>query len=242
MSAEADRSADRAAMVEQQLAGRGISDGRVLEAMREIPREAFLPRERHYEAYADRAVPLGSGQTVSQPWIVAAICQALALSPGDRVLEIGTGSGYSSAVLARLGGEVISIERLPELADLARRNLDALGGERVEVICADGSVGLPERGPFDAIAVHAAAPAEPQELLAQLAPGGRLVAPVTSRGAPGAESAEYLVRWTRPPDAGDEHGIASPEGESFSRETLVACRFVPLIGEAGYPDAEAADR
>ena len=235
MNADADRSADRATMVEQQLARRGINDRRVLDAMREVPREAFLPRERHYEAYADRAVPLSSGQTVSQPWIVAAICQALTLSPEDRVLEIGTGSGYSAAVLARLAGEVISIERLPELADLARRNLAALGVDRVEVICADGSIGLPERGPYEAIAVHAATPSEPQLLLAQLAPGGRLVAPIASRAGPGGESAEYLVRWTRPGAAGSERDLASPEGESFSRETLVACRFVPLIGEAGYP-------
>lgn len=241
MSADADRAGDRAAMVEQQLARRGIDDRRVLEAMREVPREAFLPRERHYEAYADRAVPLGFGQTVSQPWIVAAICQALTLSRADRVLEIGTGSGYSAAVLTRLAAEVVSIERLPELADLARDNLAALGVEGVEVICADGSVGLPERGPWDAIAVHAAAPDEPQELLAQLATGGRLVAPVTSRGAPGAESAEYLVRWARAEGAKREAGLDSPAGESFNRETLVACRFVPLIGEAGYPDAAAGD-
>jgi protein-L-isoaspartate(D-aspartate) O-methyltransferase len=244
MSADADRSGDRAAMVEQQLARRGISDPRVLEAMREVPREAFLPRERRYEAYADRAVALGSGQTVSQPWIVAAICQALELSSEDRLLEIGTGSGYSAAVLARLGAEVVSIERLAELADLARGNLAALGIDNVEVICADGSVGLPERAPWDAIAVHAATPGEPQQLLAQLAPGGRLVAPIASVGERGRERDEYLVRWTRAsgapaPEAG--RGLDAPEGGRFSREMLVACRFVPLIGEAGYPDDRAID-
>ena len=234
-----DRYLEREAMVERQLAGRGIEDPRVLEAMRAVPRELFVPAEQSREAYADRAVALGYGQTVSQPWIVAAICQALHPAAGDRALEIGTGSGYSAAILARLAGEVVSIERLPELVELARRNLEAAGAEGVEVICADGSVGLGDRGPWDVIAVHAATPAEPQELLAQLAPGGRLVAPIASPLDRGSRREEHLVRWTRPVADDPDRGLVAPKGETFRRETLAACRFVPLIGEAGYPEAEA---
>ncbi len=158
---------------------------------------------------------------MSQPWIVAAICQALAVEPGDRALEIGTGSGYSAAVLARLGARVVSVERIPELTELARANLARAGVEGVELICADGSLGLPERAPFDVIAVHAAVPAEPEALLAQLAPGGRLVAPLVSGRLARSEN---LVRWYR-----------SPAGELLS-ETLAGCRFVPLIGAAGYTE------
>jgi protein-L-isoaspartate(D-aspartate) O-methyltransferase len=236
-----DRSEERAAMLADQLAARGIEDRRVLAAMGAVPREAFVPAERAHEAYGDHAVSLAAGQTISQPWIVAAICQALALRPVDRVLEIGTGSGYSTAVISRLGGEVISIERLPELDDLARRNLAAAGEPTVEVICADGSVGLPDRGPFDAIAVHAAIPTEPQLLLAQLAPCGRLVAPIAIAPGSGGEAGEYLVRWQRPlsrqaPDDGEDAELEQPEGRSYARETIASCRFVPLIGAAGYPD------
>lgn len=224
-------------MVDRQLAARGIDDRRVLDAMRAVRRELFVPAEQSREAYADRAVALGYGQTVSQPWIVAAICQALAPSAADRALEIGTGSGYSAAILARLAGEVVSVERLPELAALARGNLAVAGVEGVEVICTDGSVGLGDRGPWDVIAVHAATPAEPQALLAQLAPGGRLVAPIASPAEQGSRREEHLVRWTRPEAV--DRDLISPEGETFRRETLAACRFVPLIGEAGYPDAES---
>jgi len=225
-------------MLDAQLERRGISDRRVLEAMGAVPREAFVPPERAHEAYADHAVTLAAGQTISQPWIVAAICQALELAAEDRVLEIGTGSGYSTAVISRLAGEVTSIERLPELARLARRNLAEAGEREVEVICADGSVGLPERAPFDAIAVHAAIPTEPQHLLVQLAPGGRLVAPVAIAPGPGGETGEYLVRWQRPPEQEGPEAAAleQPEGRSYARETIAACRFVPLIGAAGYPD------
>ena len=237
MQAGDDRFGERAAMVEQQLAARGIEDQRVLDAMRAVPRETFVPAELSREAYADRAVALGYGQTVSQPWIVAAICQALAPGPSDRALEIGTGSGYSAAILARLAREVVSVERLPELAELARRNLAAAGVEGVEVVCADGSVGLGGRGSWDVIAVHAATPGEPQELLAQLTPGGRLVAPIATPAERGSQREEYLVRWTRPEAV--EGDLVAPEGETFRRETLAACRFVPLIGEAGYPDAES---
>lgn len=231
MGTDAEKSqAARSRMVERQLAGRGIEDERVLAAMATIPREEFVPRVSRREAYADRAVTLASGQTVSQPWIVAAILQALACEPGGEALEVGTGSGYSAAVLSLLAESVVSIERLPELADLARANLERVGIRNVEVICADGSVGLPDRAPFNAIAVHAATPSEPQQLLDQLAPGGRLVAPVSSmpeRG--GGYGDERLVRWERDPVA--------REGEDavFRRRALAACRFVPLIGAAGYP-------
>ena len=219
-------------MVATQLARRGIEDERVLAAMGTVPREEFVPAASRREAYADRAVSLAAGQTVSQPWIVAAISQALAPRPTDRALEIGSGSGYSAAVLSRLVESVISIERLPELADLARSNLDRVGVTNVEVICGDGSIGLPDRAPFDVIAVHAATPSEPQELLAQLSPGGRLVAPVSSmpeRG--GGHGEERLIRWERDPL--DHSGL---EGEAvYRRRTIAACRFVPLIGAAGYP-------
>ena len=131
--AQPDRSAEREAMVATQLAGRGIADERVLAAMGAVPREGFVPADRAGEAYGDHAVALAAGQTVSQPWIVAAICQALAVAPGDRALEIGTGSGYSAAVLARLGAQVVSVERIPELTELARANLARAGVEGVEL-------------------------------------------------------------------------------------------------------------
>jgi protein-L-isoaspartate(D-aspartate) O-methyltransferase len=222
--------AERAAMVEEQLARRGIEDERVLAAMGAVPREEFVPDVSRHEAYADRAVALASGQTVSQPWIVAAISQALSCGPGDRALEIGTGSGYSAAVLSHLVDSVISIERLPELAELARANLARVDVTNVEVICGDGSVGLGERGPFDAIAVHAATPSEPQELLAQLRPGGRLVAPVSDMPEHGGgHGSERLIRWERDP-------LDQPGADAvFRRRTIAACRFVPLIGAAGYP-------
>lgn len=231
--ADAARFAEqRAAMVERQLAARGIEDPRVLEAMGAIPREEFVPESGRHEAYADRAVALAADQTVSQPWIVAAITQALAPKPTDRALEIGGGSGYSAAVLSRLVESVITIERLPELAELATANLARVGIDNVEVICGDGSVGLPDRAPFDVIAVHAATPSEPQELLAQLAPGGRLVAPVSTmpeRG--GGFGDERLIRWERDPAPGPGAG----EDAVYRRRTIAACRFVPLIGAAGYP-------
>jgi protein-L-isoaspartate(D-aspartate) O-methyltransferase len=222
---------ERQSMVGKQLARRGIEDQRVLAAMGSVPREEFVPAASRAEAYADRAVALAADQTVSQPWIVAAMSQALTPRPSDRALEVGTGSGYSAAVLAQLVGEVISIERLPELAELARTNLARVGVENVEVVCGDGSIGLAERGPYDAIAVHAAMPSEPQELLAQLRPGGRLVAPVSAmpeRG--GGHGEERLTRWQRDPLAQTSPGSDA----SYRRQVIAACRFVPLIGVAGY--------
>ena len=201
-------------MVERQLRRRGISDERVLEAMGKVPREAFVPARHERHAYADSALPIGADQTISQPWIVAAICQALELEGGERVLEVGTGSGYSAAALAELAAEVLSVERHESLALTARGTLAELGVAGVEVIVGDGSRGLPERAPFDAIAVHATAPAPPRSLLAQLAEGGRIVVPIAG------EEFDVLTVLRR---RGEERG-----------EALGPCRFVPLIGEAGF--------
>jgi protein-L-isoaspartate(D-aspartate) O-methyltransferase len=205
-------------MVERQLRRRGIGDERVLAAMGEVPREEFVPERYRSRAYADSALPIGEGQTISQPWIVAAICQALELSGGERVLEIGAGSGYSAAVLSRLAAEVIGVERHRSLAAEARRALDALGVENVELRVGDGSRGLPERAPFDAIAVHATAPGPPRTLLGQLAGGGRLVVPIA------ADRADLLTVFRR-------------RGGELLREEIGPCRFVPLIGEEGFGPA-----
>jgi protein-L-isoaspartate(D-aspartate) O-methyltransferase len=208
-------------MVERQLRRRGIGDERVLAAMGEVPREPFVPPEHRRRAYTDGALPIGHEQTISQPWIVAAICEALELKGDERVLEIGTGSGYSAAVLALLASEVVTIERVPELAQTARDLLAELGVGRVEVIEADGSGGLGGRGEFDAIAVHATAPQPPRGLLAQLAAGGRLVAPIASDGA------DMLTVFRRLPDG--------PGGDSaFEQRVIAPARFVPLIGSEGF--------
>jgi protein-L-isoaspartate(D-aspartate) O-methyltransferase len=205
----------RARMVEWQLRRRGIADERVLAAMAAVPREAFVPAGLRHRAYADSALPIGAGQTISQPWIVAAICQALELRGGERVLEVGTGSGYSAAVLAELAAEVVSVERHRSLAEAARLTLDRLGVGAVEVVVGDGSRGVPERAPFEAIAVHAAAPAPPSALLGQLAEGGRLVVPIA------AGEVETLTLLRR-------------RGEGLETVDLGPCRFVPLIGEEGF--------
>ncbi len=205
----------RQRMVERQLRRRGIADERVLAAMAAVPREAFVPPGLRHRAYADSALPIGAGQTISQPWIVAAICQALELGGEERALEVGTGSGYSAAVLARLASEVISVERHEELARAARATLTALGVGSVEVRVGDGSRGMPERAPFAAIAVHAAAPGPPEALLTQLADGGRLVVPIA------AGETEMLT-------------VLRRRGAAVESESIGPCRFVPLIGEEGY--------
>ncbi|MEK6276658.1 MAG: protein-L-isoaspartate(D-aspartate) O-methyltransferase [Actinomycetota bacterium] len=202
-------------MVERQLRRRGILDERVLAAMAKVPRELFIPESQRRRAYADSALPIGEGQTISQPWIVAAICQALRLEGSERVLEVGTGSGYSAAVLARLAAEVITIERHLELAREATLRLRELGFDNVEVGVGDGSRGLPEQAPFDAIAVHATAPNPPASLLKQLGPEGRLVVPIAS------DRADMLTVFHRRADA-------------FETEVIGPCRFVPLIGEEGF--------
>lgn len=202
-------------MVERQLRRRGIHDERVLAAMGEVPRELFVGERYRDRAYADSALPIGEAQTISQPWIVAAICQALELGGDERVLEIGSGSGYSGAVLSHLAAEVIGIERHASLAEEARGVLDRLGIVNVELIVGDGSRGLPERAPFEAIAVHATAPAPPQALFDQLAEGGRLVVPIATDGA------DMLTVFRR-------------RGEDLLAAEIGPCRFVPLIGEEGY--------
>ncbi len=208
----------RASMVERQLRRRGIADGRVLAAMGQVPREQFVPERYRGRAYADSALPIGEGQTISQPWIVAAICQALMLSGSERVLEVGSGSGYSAAVLSLLAAEVIGIERHQSLASEARHALDALTIENVELLVGDGSRGLAERAPFDAIAVHATAPAPPRALLGQLVDGGRLVVPIA------ADQADLLTAFHR-------------HGDELRRQEIGPCRFVPLIGEEGFGPA-----
>jgi len=205
----------RRRMVERQLRARGIYDERVLAAMERVPREAFLPEEMRSRAYADSALPIGEEQTISQPWIVAAICQALRLRGSELVLEIGTGSGYSAAVLSLLAGHVVSVERHEALSREAGRALESLGVGNVELTVGDGSLGVPERAPFDAIAVHATAPAAPPALLGQLADGGRLVVPIASGEA-------------------DMLTVLRREGERIESETIGPCRFVPLIGEGGF--------
>ena len=202
-------------MVERQLRGRDIVDDRVLAAMERVPRELFVPEDLRSRAYDDAALPIGGGQTISQPYMVARICEALGLQGSERVLDVGTGSGYQAAVLAELAAEVDTIERLAELAELARANLAAAGYDGVRAHVGDGSRGLPEQAPFDAIAVAAAAPDFPRTLYEQLVPGGRLVVPV---GKYGIQRLELIVR--------------SPEGPAVIRS--VPCRFVPLVGEEGF--------
>jgi protein-L-isoaspartate(D-aspartate) O-methyltransferase len=197
-------------MVEEQLRARDIVDRRVLEAMERVPRELFVPEDLRGRAYDDAALPIGQGQTISQPYMVARISEALGLGGDERVLDVGTGSGYQAAVLAELGGEVDTIERIPELAAQARANLSAAGYDHVNVHVGDGTQGLPERAPFDAIAVAAAAPEFPPALYEQLEPRGRLVMPV---GGMHGQRLELVVK--------------SPEGPAVVRS--VPCRFVPLV-------------
>ena len=207
--------ADRRRMVDQQLRGRDIGDERVLTAMERVPRHLFVREHDGKRAYEDAALGIGHGQTISQPYMVARICQELSLHGHERVLDVGTGSGYQAAVLAELSAEVVTIERVPQLAAEARARLAAAGYESVEVRVGDGSQGVPDRAPFDGIAVAAAAPNLPDPLYEQLVPGGRLVVPV---GGPHGQRLEVAVR--------------SPEGPAIIHS--VPCRFVPLIGEEAF--------
>ena len=202
-------------MVAEQLEARGIRDPRVLEAMRKVPREAFTDADDRKRAYEDLPIQIGWAQTISQPYMVGLICQEAAVRPGQRVLDVGTGSGYQAAVLAELGAEVHSIERIDQLAERAQAKLEAAGYGRVTVHLGDGSVGLPEHAPYDAITVAAAAPEPPPTLYDQLVLGGRLVVPIGDRRA---QQLEVVVR--------------SPEGPAVVHS--VPCRFVPLVGEEGY--------
>jgi protein-L-isoaspartate(D-aspartate) O-methyltransferase len=205
----------RARMVDEQLRGRDIVDERVLAAMERVPRERFVPEDLRERAYDDAALPIGAGQTISQPYMVARIAEELGLAGDEHVLDVGTGSGYQAALLAELADEVHTIERIPELAEQARETLAAAGYGRVTVHVGDGSRGLPEHAPFDAIAVAAAAPGFPAALYEQLQPGGRLVVPVGGRRG---QRLEVIVR--------------TPEGPAVIRS--VPCRFVPLVGEEGF--------
>jgi protein-L-isoaspartate(D-aspartate) O-methyltransferase len=205
----------RQAMIEQQIRARGIVDARVLEALFRVPRHEFVPVPLRHEAYTDHPVAIGSGQTISQPYIVAYMLQAVAIQPSDLVLEIGTGSGYATALLAELARDVVSIERFPELARGARELLLRLGYTNVQIEVGDGTLGFAARAPYDVIFVSAAAPRFPLPLLDQLAIGGRMLIPV------GDANNQELQQVTRFPD-----------GNVVRR--LEGCRFVPLIGEAGF--------
>ncbi|HWF93211.1 MAG TPA: protein-L-isoaspartate(D-aspartate) O-methyltransferase [Terriglobales bacterium] len=204
--------AARQEMVRKQLIGRGLKDARVLEAMASVPREDFIPAEFRNQAYEDHPLPIGEGQTISQPYIVAVTLAALELSTSSNVLEIGTGSGYQTALLSRLAGRVYSIERIEELASGARATLERLGYRNVIIITGDGTLGLPQHFPYDAIVVSAAAPRIPDPLLEQLGEGGRMVIPVGSRDIQQLQ----LVRKVN---------------GRLNMKTLENCRFVPLVSD-----------
>ena len=207
-----------AGWIDEQLVARGITDVRVLDAMKRVPRDAFVPSESQPAAYADRALPIGCGQTISQPFMVAAMTEALRLTGSERVLEVGTGSGYQAAILSMLAREVITIERQPELAAAARQTLAALERTNVIVLAGDGTLGSPTHAPFDAILVAAGAPRVPDALKAQLSPdGGRLVIPVGS-------SHQQTLR------------IVTRDGDRFVDTPGVSCVFVPLIGAEGWSE------
>lgn len=212
---EGRQAALRERMVREQLEARGISDRRVLEALRELPRHLFVPPDLAPEAYSDSPLPIGSGQTISQPYMVAWMTELLGLEGREKVLEVGTGSGYQAAVLGRLAREVVSIEKHEGLAVKARELLGALGMDNVRVLVGDGSAGLPGEAPFDAIIVTAGAPSIPRPLEEQLADGGRLVIPV---GPSGMQELTLVVR----------------EGERLVRREMGGCVFVPLVGRHGW--------
>ncbi|WP_238439388.1 protein-L-isoaspartate(D-aspartate) O-methyltransferase [Microbacterium sp. JZ31] len=210
-----DRADERQAMLEWHIRARGIADPRVLDAMAAVPRERFLPPSVAADAYADSPLPIGHGQTISQPYIVALTAEAGLLKPGDRVLDVGTGSGYAAAVYAAIGAEVWSVEFVPELAEQARAALAAAGVRNVHVVTGDGTLGLRDHAPFDAILAAAAGPDIPAPWIDQLAEGGRIVMPLERN--PGWQQ---LVRVTR-------------RGDDTELDDLGAVRFVPLRGEHG---------
>ncbi len=205
----------RERMVREQLESRGIRDQRLLQVMRELPRHLFIPPDMAREAYHDNPLPIGTGQTISQPYMVALMTELLALRGGEKVLEVGTGSGYQAAILGKMAREVISIEKHGNLAEEARERLRSLGIGNVEVRVGDGSLGLPDEAPFDAIIVTAGAPGIPRPLTEQLADGGRLVIPVGSSGM------QTLTLVTR-------------EGGEYRTEEKGGCVFVPLVGRHGW--------
>jgi protein-L-isoaspartate(D-aspartate) O-methyltransferase len=206
-------------MVDRQIIGRGVNNRDVLQAMREVPRHLFVPEEIRSQSYEDTPLPIGKNQTISQPFIVAYMAEAAMISRTDKVLEIGTGCGYSAAILSKLADQVYTIERIPELAEPAKVRLQELGLENVHAFLSDGSIGLAQKAPFDAIICTAGAPSVPHSLVQQLAPGGRMIIPV-SKGY-----YEELLRVTKTTD-----------GE-YESETLMDVRFVPLVGKEGYKQA-----
>lgn len=204
-------------MVERQIAARGVADPLVLDAMRAVPRDEFVAPERRLSAYEDRPLPIGEGQTISQPYIVALMIEGAQVKPGERVLEVGAGSGYAAAVMAQIGAQVFAIERHEALAASAAQRLARLGYDGVQLVAGDGSKGWPEHAPFDAILVAAAGPQVPASLKQQLAIGGRLVIPV-------GEYPQSLLRITR------------TRKDSFEEDNLGGVTFVPLIGEEGWSE------
>jgi len=206
-------------MVDEQLVGRGISDPRVLAAMREVPRHLFVPEYLRSRAYEDSPLPIGQGQTISQPYTVAFMCQAVCAAPDDRILEVGTGCGYSAAVLARLCREVTTIERIEDLANEAAQRLAALGIANVTVMCGDGTRGVPDDELYDGIVVTAGAPSLPAPYVAQLAEGGRIVVPIGPQ-----PSSQIMHRFTK-------------RGGRLADENLGRFAFVPLIGALGWSDS-----
>jgi protein-L-isoaspartate(D-aspartate) O-methyltransferase len=210
-----DYGKERLIMVEEQLRRRGISDRRVLEAMEKIPRHLFVLEDYRDSAYEDRPLPIGEGQTISQPYMVAIMTQSLELEGRERVLEIGTGSGYQTAILAELAQKVFTIERIPALTQRAQKALEDLGYPNISFLSGDGSRGWPEEAPFDAIMVTAGSPDVPPTLKSQLAEGGRLVIPT------GPRFTQTLYKLTR-------------EGNRFTEEEVTGCVFVPLVGDYGW--------
>ncbi len=207
----------RKQMVQTQLIPRGIRDERVINAMLKVPRHLFVREQDLYRAYDDMALPIGEGQTISQPYMVAKMTELLQLKGDEKVLEVGTGSGYQSALLGELAQEVYSVERVESLAKRAQRILSELGYDNVHIVVGDGSLGLPEQAPFDRIIVTAASPEVPEPLKEQLSEGGILVAPVGSRFG------QQLVRLCK-------------KGLRFEKDYSTMCVFVPLIGEYGWDD------
>ncbi len=207
----------RRLMVDEQLRRRGIRDERVLQAMLEVPRHEFVPEAMRNRAYEDGPLPIGKTETISQPYIVAAMTEAARVAPRSKVLEVGAGSGYQAAILAHMGANVLTLERNPELAEQARERLDRLGYSQVEVILADGSKGYPPAVPYDVIMVTAAAPQVPQVLLDQLTEGGRLLIPV---GDLHHQDLQLIIR----------------NGDRLTTQVLDPCQFVPLIGAYGWPE------
>jgi len=210
-----DYQKERLVMVEEQLRRRGISDPRVLEAMGKVPRHLFVLEDYQDSAYEDRPLPIGEGQTISQPYMVAIMTQSLELKGRERVLEIGTGSGYQTAILAELAEKILTIERIPTLTERTTKVLGDLGYPNISFRSGDGSRGWPEEGPFDGIMVTAGSPDVPPTLKSQLAEGGRLVIPT------GPRFTQTLYKLTR-------------EGEQFIEEDVTGCVFVPLVGDYGW--------